>query len=461
MKYFPEDFLWGAAASAPQTEGAALLHGKSASVWDKWFEMEPESFYDQVGPEHTSNTYYHYKEDVALMAKMNLNSYRTSISWTRLLPDGKTVNEEAVEFYRAYFQEMRINGVEPIVNLFHFDMPWWLMEQGGWENRRSTDYFAFYAKTCFELFGDIVTQWATFNEPMVHIECGYLGEFHLPRVHDFKRAIQVGYHTALAHAKAVKAFREVNIPEGKISIILNLSPVYAKSDDDRDIEAKKWADMLYIKSFLDITTKGYFPQEMVDMFHANELSPEVGDEDAAIFKEHPVDFLGVNYYQPMRVQGVDKSSEGITDPSDLFSSYDWPDKKMNPHRGWEIYPEGLYDIAMRLQQDYGNIPWFVSENGMGVSKEERFMDDTGVIQDEYRIEFIEDHLTELHRAIEAGSTCFGYHLWTFVDCWSWLNAYKNRYGYYRVERDKDFARSPKASSYWMAEVIERNGLMDR
>lgn len=459
MYQFPKGFLWGAATSAPQSEGAAAIDGKSPSTWDKWFEMEPELFYDQVGPENTSNVYEMYKEEVANMKAMNLNSYRTSIAWTRLLPDGKTLNPKAVAFYRSYFQELVDNGVEPIINLFHFDMPWWLMEKGGWEARESVDHFAYYASVAFEQFGDIVKKWATFNEPLVHIECGYFGDAHWPKVHDFKRALQVGYHTMLAHAKAVAAFRASKYNDGQISIILNLSPVYPKSDAPEDLEAAKWADHIYIRSFLDCAVKGAFSDEFVAMLKEADLAPvtEAGDKD--IFLNNTVDFVGCNYYQPMRVQAVPAAEKvwPIREPRDLFRGYDWPEKRINPHRGWEIYPRGIYDIAMRLKNSYDNIPWYISENGMGVSEEERFENLDGVIEDDYRIEFIEDHLEELHRAIQEGSPCFGYHLWTFADCWSWLNAYKNRYGYYRVDIKNGFKRTPKKSSFWMANVIENNG----
>ncbi|WP_414841277.1 glycoside hydrolase family 1 protein [Enterococcus saccharolyticus] len=456
MITFPKDFLWGAATSAPQTEGAALVDGKSPSTWDKWFEMEPELFFDGVGPNDTSNVYYQYKEDVSLMKKMSMNSYRTSIAWTRLLPDGKTVNPKAVAFYRDYFEEMINNGVEPIINLFHFDMPWWLMEKGGWEARESVDHFAFYAKTAFEQFGDIVKKWATFNEPLVHIECGYLGDAHYPKVHDFKRAIQVGYHTLLAHAAAVKAYKESTQNDGEIGIILNLSPVYAKSEKPADQEARRKADLIYIRSFVDTVVNGYFPEELIDILKENHLLPETQVGDRAIFEENTVDFLGVNYYQPLRVQAVENSRFPAESPGDFACYYDWPEKRINPHRGWEIYPEGMYDIAMRLKNDYSNIPWYVSENGMGVEGEEQFLDENGVIQDDYRIEFLEDHLEMLAKAMQEGSQCFGYHMWTFVDCWSWLNAYKNRYGFYRLNRDQNYARSDKASSYWLKQVIEQS-----
>lgn len=165
-KSFPKGFLWGAAASAPQTEGGANLGGKSPSTWDVWFEKEPERFFNQVGPSNTSDVYHRYAEDAGHMKAMNLNSYRTSIAWTRLLPDGKTLNPEAVAYYRDYFQTLRENGVEPVINLFHFDMPWWMMEKGGWENREIVDHFSYYADQAFQAFGDLVKKWATFNEPM-------------------------------------------------------------------------------------------------------------------------------------------------------------------------------------------------------------------------------------------------------------------------------------------------------
>lgn len=303
-------------------------------------------------------------------------------------------------------------------------------------------------------------KWATFNEPLVHIECGYYGDAHWPQVRDFKRAIQVGYHTLLAHAKAVAEFRKLALPDGEICIILNLSPVYPKSQEAADREAAEWADLLYIRSFLDCVVYGQFPEKLTSLFKEHQLTPEYEAADAEIFRENTVDFIGCNYYQPLRIQAPlpQNAASHPFEPRQLFRGYDWPEKKINPHRGWEIYPEGIYDIAMRLKNDYQNMPWFISENGMGVSEEERFMDATGQVNDTYRITFVEDHLRQLHRAIEDGSPCFGYHMWTFMDCWSWLNAYKNRYGFYRVDLKNNFERYPKASSFWLAEVAAKNAI---
>ncbi|MFD2305421.1 glycoside hydrolase family 1 protein [Enterococcus termitis] len=456
MKKFPKSFLWGAATSAPQSEGHSSLNGKSPSTWDKWYELAPEKFQKDQGPEHTTNMYELYHEDIKRMKEIHMNSYRTSIAWTRLLPDGKTINQEAVDFYRDYFKELQENGVKPIINLFHFDMPWWLMEKGGWETRASVDAFAYYAKTCFELFGDLVDDWTTFNEPMVHVECGYLYGYHYPAIHDFKKAVQVGYHTLMAHTLAVKAFKEGS-HSGKIGIILNVSPCYPRSQSKEDLQAAELADLLNTKSFLDPAVLGTIPAGLIDCLRQNQLLPVTEANDLEEIKQNTVDFIGMNYYQPSRVQAPKEVNKPAVSPADFYDHYDWPDKKINPYRGWEIYPEALYDVAMMIKNEYKNILWYVSENGMGVADEERFMDASGMIQDDYRIEFMEDHLTQLHKGIEAGSNCFGYHSWTFIDCWSWLNGYKNRYGFYQLDLNND-QRRLKKSGLWFKELVDQNGL---
>ncbi|MEG0732029.1 MAG: glycoside hydrolase family 1 protein [Vagococcus sp.] len=456
MLTFPNNFLWGSAASAPQTEGHSLLNGKSLTTWDKWFELNPEKFNEKQGPKDTSNVYEFYADDIKRMKEIGMNSYRTSISWARLLPDGKTLNKEAVAFYRDYFEKLNESGVKPIINLFHFDMPWWLMEKGGWEASESVTAFAFYAKTAFEEFGDLVEEWTTFNEPLVHIECGYLYGFHYPAIVDFKKAIQVGYHTLMAHVLSVKAFKEIKA-KGRIGIILNVTPTYARSDSNEDQQAKKAADLLVIKSFLDPCVLGTIPNELIELLKEHDLIPVTKTGDKENIEMYPVDFIGINYYQPMRVKAPENPVKPAVTTTDLFASYDWPDKRINPYRGWEIYPEALYDVAMMMKNEYHNIPWFVSENGMGVAEEERFMDESGMIQDDYRIDFMKEHLTQLHRGIDEGSNCFGYHTWTFVDCWSWLNGYRNRYGFYRVDLENNFERTLKKSGIWFKELSQNNG----
>ena len=455
---FPKGFWWGAATSATQIEGAANEGGKGKNIWDQWFEEEPNRFFNGVGPGTTSDFYHQYKEDIARMKDINFNSFRLSISWSRLIPDGSgEVNQEAVDFYNNVINEMIEQGVEPFVCLYHFDMPMAMQEIGGWENRETAEYFGRYAGICFDLFGDRVKKWFTHNEPIVPVEGGYMYDFHYPNVVDMKRAAQVGYHTLLSHVFAVKAFREKDRAGGEIGVILNLTPSYPRSSHPADLKASRIADLFFNRSFLDPTVLGEYPQELIDLLGEHGMLPDTESGDKELIKEGKVDLLGVNYYQPRRV----KAKENLPNPSApilpewFFDHYEMPGRKMNPYRGWEIYPKGVYDIMINLRDNYGNIPSFISENGMGVQDEARFMED-GMIQDDYRIEFIQDHLEWLHRAIEEGANAKGYHLWSFIDNWSWANAYKNRYGYFSVNIDTQ-ERTPKKSAYWITDVSKNNG----
>ena len=457
MSYeFPKGFLWGAAASATQTEGAAQQDGKAKNIWDYWYEIEPDLFHEGVGPQETSTFYKNYKEDIQRMEAINLNSFRPSISWSRLLPDGVNVNSKAVDFYNNVIDELLKHDIEPIINLYHFDMPLHFQEKGGWESREVVDAFAFYAQTAFELFGDRVKKWTTFNEPIVPVEMGYLNHYHYPCVVDMKRAVVVAYHSMLASAKAIKSYRDRN-HDGEIGIILNLTPSYPRSESEGDEKAAHIADLFFNRSFLDPSVLGEYPEDLVALLREHDLLPEVQEGDSDLIHHYTVDFLGVNYYQPRRVKEKETpvDAESIL-PENFFDPYIWPERRMNPYRGWEIYEKGIYDIAKNIKDNYGNIPWYVAENGMGVENEERFMDDSGMIQDDYRIEFYEEHLKWLHKAIQEGSNCFGYHVWNFMDNWSWLNAYKNRYGFYRLDIETQ-ERHLKKSGQWFSQVVKQNG----
>lgn len=453
---FPENFTWGAATSGPQSEG--WTDKKSFNIYDYWFQTEPEKFHNGVGPQVNCDTYRKYKEDVKLMKEIGLTSFRTSIQWTRLIKNFDTceVDPVAVEFYNNYINEIIEAGIEPYINLFHFDMPIELQNRGGWESKEVIELYAKYATKCFELFGDRVKKWCTFNEPVVPAECGYLYKFMYPNVTDFKRAIQVGYNTIVAHAKAVEAFRKLNI-DGKITIVLNLTPSYPRSEDEKDLKAARIADAIFNRSFLDPVVHGTFPEEIVELFKNNNLMPEYTREELEVIKNNPIDFLGVNYYQPRRIKAkeIEVDSDAPIMPENFFDYYDMPGKRINPYRGWEIAPEVMYDVAINIRDNYNNIPWYISENGMGVENEERFKDENGIINDDYRIDFVKEHLTHLHKGIEEGSNCFGYHLWTFIDCWSWANSFKNRYGFVSLDLETG-KRTIKKSGRWIKEVSETN-----
>lgn len=454
---FPDTFWWGSASSAPQAEGASLQGGKAPTIWDHWFAIEPNRFHQQVGPADTSTFYQHFRDDIALMQEIGHNSFRTSISWARLLPQGRgEPNPEAVRFYHAMLDELLARGITPFINLFHFDMPMSMQEQGGWESRKVVDAFAEFAATCFRLFGGKVKHWFTFNEPILPVEGGYLYDFHYPNVVDFRRAATVAYHTMLAHAKAVQAYRAQG-QDGQIGIILNLTPSYPRSQHPADLKAANIADLFFNRSFLDPAVKGEYPTELVALLREYDQLPASEPEDRALLAAGKVDLLGVNYYQPRRVKARSNAVNPASPfmPEWFFDYYEMPGRKMNPHRGWEIYEKGIYDILVNLRDHYGNIPCFISENGMGVEGEEKFLGEQGQIQDDYRIAFIRDHLSWVHKGIGEGCQCLGYHLWTFVDNWSWSNAYKNRYGFVRLDLATG-ERRIKKSGEWFADV-SRNG----
>ena len=455
---FPKGFWWGTATSGPQSEGAADQDGRKMSIWDYWYKEEPERFFDRVGPENTSTFYSNYKEDIKLLKETGHNSFRTSIQWSRLIPDGVgEVNKKAVEFYNNIIDELIANDILPIINLFHFDMPMCMQEKGGWESREVVQAYTDYAKVCFELFGDRVKYWTTFNEPIVPVEGGYLYNFHYPKVKDGKRAAQVAFNTMLASAKAIEAYKSLN-QDGKIGIILNLTPSYPRdTENPEDVKAAHIADLFFNRSFLDSSVFGEIPKELVDLLKEYNVLPIYEEEDLKIIKNNTIDFLGVNYYQPRRIKAKEsKFEENVFMPDIFFDNYEMPGRKMNPYRGWEIYEKGIYDICVNIKDNYNNIPFYISENGMGVEGEERYVNSEGVIEDDYRIEFIQDHLKWLHKGIEEGANCKGYHLWTFIDCWSWTNAYKNRYGLVALDLENQ-KRTIKKSGRWFKGVSENNG----
>lgn len=457
IKYkFPENFWWGTATSGPQSEGAADIDGREKSIWDYWYEIEPERFHNNVGPEHTSTFHSNYKEDIALMKEIGQNSFRTSIQWSRLMPNG-VLNEKAVEFYNNVIDELIANDIEIIINLFHFDMPMSMQEIGGWENREVVKAYADFAETCFKLFADRVKNWMTFNEPIVPVEGGYLYDFHYPNLRDGKKAVQVAYHTALASAMAIERYRKLNF-DGQIGIVLNLTPSYPRSiENPEDVKAAHIADLFFNRSFLDPSVKGEFPSELVQLLKEQNVLPEYEEGDLEIIKNNTIDYLGINYYQPRRIKAKESDTTFDTFMPDMyFDNYEMPGRKMNPYRGWEIYEKSMYDICINIRDNYGNIPFYISENGMGVEGEEAYIDENGVVNDDYRIEFISEHLKYLHQGIQEGADCRGYHLWTFIDCWSWSNSYKNRYGLIALDLETQ-KRTVKKSGRWFKELAENGG----
>lgn len=457
MKKFPKNFFWGAAASGPQTEGVKNKVNKS--IWDLWFEKEPERFYKKISSEVVCNTYEKFKEDVKLMKEINFNSFRTSIQWSRLIKDFYTgeVDSDGVKFYNNYINEMIANGIEPIINLYHFDMPAQLQEElGGWENKKTVELFVIFARKAFELFGDRVKYWTTFNEPIVPVEGGYLYDFHYPCKKNMKLAVQVAYNTILAHSKVVEEYRKHNL-DGKIGVILNLTPTYTRDDREEDIKAAKIADLFFNRSFLDPMVKGVSPNELIEILKEHNVLPETTEEEKETIKKQRVDYLGVNYYVPRRVKAREDKVLDFSQPEYYFEYHIKESGRFNPYRdGNEIHPEAIYDIAKNIQDNYGNIPWYIAEIGIAMNYEAEKILEDGRIDDSFRTKLMIEHFDQLHKAITEGANCFGVHQWTFIDNWSWLNSFKRRYGFYRLELETG-ERKLKEHGKWFREVAKNNG----
>lgn len=460
MKYkFPNNFLWGAASSGPQSEGEQ--NKPNRNVWDVWFDEEPDRFFGHYSPKIACDTYNRYLEDIELMKDISLNSYRTSIQWTRLIDDleTNTVNQDAIRFYRDYFEKMISAGIKPIVNLYHFDMPNKLMEKyGGFASMHVVDLFVGYAQKCFQLFGDIVELFTVFNEPLVPVEFGYFYDAHKPCVVDPKLGVQVAYNSIIAQAKVIEAYREMGL-DGEIGTILNLTPAYPRSNNPADVKASEMCNIIFNKSFMDPSVKGEINKELSNELARHGLNPtRIGDEKN-ILKNNTVDFVGLNYYVPRRVKAptYTPNYEGPWMPEWYFENYQMPGNRVNPHRdNNEIYPRALYDIAKDVQENYGNIKWYLAEIGISITSEEKMINSEGVIDDSFRTELLKEHLIYLHKAITEGSNCFGVHQWTFIDNWSWLNTHKRRYGFYYLDLETK-ERTIKEHAKWFKKIIEENG----
>lgn len=472
---FPKGFLWGGASWACGYEGSRFEDNKSTDVWDTWYQKEPHRFYNQIGPDQTLDFYTRYKEYIKLMADMNCNSFRFSISWARFIPDGiGEINQKAKAYYQDVITTLKQYNITPIICLWHFDLPQCMQDIGGFANKKVIDYFASYCEKVFECFADQIPYFVVLNEVGVLPQGGYLYDFQPPNEIDFKKAIQVGYNLLLAQASVITLYHDKKY-SGEIGTVLNPNPVYAKSDAKEDIEAAHFLDMIRERFYMDVSIKGELPKDFLVFCKKYNLTPTMTKSELTLFKKGVIDFLGVNYYQPCRVQAPIKNyvpkfypedarenmngktpTKGQLMPEKFYSIYDWPQKKMNFSRGWEIYPKGIYDTLMRLKNDYGNIKCYIGENGMGVENEEQFIINNQV-QDDYRIQFYQDHLYYLHKAISEGCNCFGYHVWSPFDCWSPVNAFKNRYGFYRFELS-DKSLHIKKSGLWASQLFASNTL---
>lgn len=462
MKYtFPEGFKLGATGAGWQMEGEKDKRPDQKHFPHLMWENDRDAWYLGLGPDVASDFYSRFREDIPLFRQAGILQYRFNIDWSRFLDDYENVvvNERAAQYYSDVIDCLAENGIEPILCLEHWELPAALYEKyDGYASRHVQDLYVRYAAEAFRRYGDRVKTWFCFNEPMVIPELCFLNGSWWPHEHNPRRAYQWIHGKVMCTARTVEQFHRM-IPDGRIGTILN-SPYIVPRDasDPADARAAEIADAFFWRPFTDTAILGRYPQLYLDILKKEGLMFDLTAEDERIIAENTIDILGMNYYQPMRV----KAKESVWDdskpfhPSKYYDDYDMPGKRMNPYRGWEIYPKSLYDIGMRIKNEYGNIDWVVSESGMGVQNEQQYKDDRGVIQDDYRIAFIAEHLAWLSKCVKDGSNCHGYWLFASLDNCSPYNTFKNRYGLLEVDRAQGLDRRLKKSAAWYRAAAESN-----
>ncbi len=440
---FPEDFMWGAATAAYQIEGAWDEDGKGNSVWDTLSHM-PGVIQNGDTGDTAIDHYHRYKEDVAIMKAVGLQTYRFSISWPRILPEGTgRINQKGIDFYNSLIDELITAGIEPIITLYHWDFPQALADKGGWMNRASMDWFAEYAELCFKSFGDRVKNWITFNEPWVD---AYAVVFLLggPTIEAMSRANHISHHYMLSHARAVEIYRQL-YPGGRIGITLDLSPVYTEADSQQDKIAANRFDGFMNRWFLDPVLKGSYPEDILARYREKQVAPDIRQGDMELIQSNRSDFLGVNYYSRTIVKAF--QDEPILEFKVIENRDDsWA-------TNGEVYPDGLYDLLIRLDNDYDHPLLFITENGTSFGDEELV---DGKVMDKRRQKYLQQHFEAASRAISKGVNLKRYYVWSLFDNFEWIYGYSRRFGLVYVDYNTQ-ERIWKESAFWYRQVITDNG----
>lgn len=458
----PDDFILGAAASAWQTEGWSGKKPGQDSWIDAWYQNDRHVWHNGYGPAVATDFINRYQEDVALMKAAGLTHYRTSINWSRFLTDYENgvVDEEYASYYDNLIDEMQRQGITLMLCLEHYELPAILLEQyGGWASKKVVELYVRYAEKVFERYAGKVTRWFTFNEPIVVQTRVYLDALRWPYEQNTDKWMQWNHHKNLATAKVVKLFREKGYA-GTVGTILNPEVTYPRSSAPHDVKAAEIYDLFYNRVFLDPAIKGEYPAELLALLEKHGVQWQYDEAELQLISRYRVDEVGINLYYPHRVKAPSRAWHPETPfhPAYYYEHFELPGRRMNKSRGWEIKPQIIFDMAMRIKEQYGNFPWFVAESGMGIENEAQFKNAEGQIQDDYRIEFIAEHLYQTLKAREAGANCQGYMLWAFTDNVSPMNAFKNRYGLIEIDLENQRQRRMKKSAHWYRALRDNHQL---
>ncbi len=447
---FPKNFVWGTATASYQIEGAWNEDGKGESIWDR-FSHTPGKIKNGDTGDVACDHYHRWRDDVALMHELGMRAYRFSIAWSRVSPTGRgAVNQRGIDFYSRLVDALLQANITPFVTLYHWDLPQALQDQGGWSSRDTAHAFVEYTDRVSRALGDRVKNWMTHNEPHVAAFTGHQEGIHAPGMRDWQSALRASHHLLLSHGWAMPLIRQ-NSANAQVGIVLNLSHPMAATSSAQDLNAARLLDGFLQRWFLDPLFGRHYPADMNSEYGTHGVLPNemsfvaTNDLDAIAA---PLDFLGVNYYTRTVVEHQ-AGSNGMLAYQQLA-----PPKSECTEMGWEVYPDGLYQMLCRVYFDYRPAKIYITENGASYSDAP---DGRGIVNDTRRIDYLREHLAAGHRAIQAGVPLAGYFVWSLMDNFEWSYGYSQRFGIVWV----DYAtqkRIPKASAHFYRDVISRNGL---
>jgi len=452
LKVFPEGFVWGSATSAYQIEGAANEDGRGESIWDRFARTERARIKDGSNGDVACDHYHRWESDIALMRELGHAAYRFSIAWPRVLPAGRgQTSDKGLDFYSRLVDGLLAAGIAPYATLYHWDLPQALQDRGGWTSRDTVEAFAEYTEVVSARLGDRVKHWITHNEPWCSSMVSNHKGVHAPGLRDGAVAVAVSHHLLLSHGRAVPIVRS-HSRGAEVGITLNLSPTFAASPSAADADAARHYDGYINRWFLDPVCRGEYPVDMVRDYVAKGYLPADGLASLVHAGDlstiaAATDFLGVNYYN-RAVLRSDTVPESQNMPRTVMVRDEHTDI------GWEVYPEGLLEILLRVKKEYAPAKIFITENGASYSEGP---DATGRVADARRVRFLHDHILSVHRAIELGVPVAGYFAWSLMDNYEWDHGYTQRFGLTWVDYTTQ-RRIPKDSAHWYKSVIESNGV---
>lgn len=452
---FPAGFLWGASTAAFQIEGATDVDGRGDSIWDA-FARTPGAIVDGDTGEPAADHYHRMVDDVALMADLGLGAYRFSLSWPRVFPDGVTANPSGLDFYQRLVDELLAHGIAPWLTLYHWDLPQALEEAGGWPARDTAARFAEYAGTVSAALGDRVEFWTTLNEPWCSSFVGYAAGEHAPGRREPKAAVAAAHHLLLAHGVGMQAVR-AHAPDAAVGLTVNPTN-YAPADSTSagDLDAVRRLDGLRNRIFLDPVLRGEYPADVLADLDQYGLAELIHDGDLSAMSS-PVDFLGINYYDDYVVAGGASNVGADSGGSPWVGSEDVRTVDNGLPRtsmGWEVRPDGLHDVLVRLHRDYPGVPIYVTENGAAYDD---VVSDDGAVHDAERVAYYDGYLRAALRAIDDGVDLRGYFAWSLLDNFEWAWGYGKRFGLVHINYATQ-KRTVKDSGAWFTSVVSMNRL---